>query len=85
MIKKIFAVYDNVAKVFDAPVVVRHEAEAVRGFTDGVKSPDTMLNKSPDDYALHLIGTFDDVTGEVTVDGACEVLSARSIIGDVSE
>lgn len=65
MLWKVFSVVDNGAKVFMAPFVVRHEAEAVRSVLQAVQSGDSMVSKYPQDFFLFQIGTFDDVTGEM--------------------
>ncbi|AZL82679.1 nonstructural protein [Apis mellifera associated microvirus 3] len=63
---RVFAVYDAKAEVYNAPFFTQTVGLALRGFTDEVRNPDSMLNKHPEDFSLFEIGEFDQLTGAIT-------------------
>lgn len=64
---KLVSVFDSASGVFARPFPVVAIGQAVRDFTDEVNrvADDNPLHKHPEDYALHLIGDFDDNAGTV--------------------
>lgn len=63
---KIFAIYDQKAKVFIPPFYAHNEGTALRQFSNAINSPDSDMSKYPEDFTLFLIGEFDDNKGEIT-------------------
>lgn len=66
MKRTICVVFDSAVQAFGQPIFVRAIGEGLRSFSDEVnrKAPDSALNAHPDDYVFHLLGVFDDETGE---------------------
>jgi len=62
----IVSVRDNAVETFARPFVVHHPRQAVRSFTDEVNNPESEISRHAEDYELWEIGSFDDVTGQVT-------------------
>jgi len=63
---KMFTIFDNKADVYSPPFYALTDHAAVRTFSDAVNTTDSPYNKHPEDYALFLIGDFDDRTGCIT-------------------
>lgn len=61
----IVSIRDSAADVFNRPYFAPAIGAATRQFMDEVNrvSDDNMLNKHPEDFALFLLGTFDDSNG----------------------
>lgn len=62
---KIYSVYDSKAKFFSAPFFCINDDIAIRSFTEATNDSSTQLNKFPEDFSLHTIGTFDPDTGTI--------------------
>lgn len=60
---KVFAIYDSKSKAFSQPFYAINEEVAIRNFASAIADPKTELNKHPEDFSLHLLGTFDDGLG----------------------
>ena len=65
MKQSVYTVRDDVAETFCLPYVCMNDGVAVRAFYHGCKDPGSMISKSPGDYALYVIGVFDDDTGVI--------------------
>lgn len=65
MLQQLFAVYDKKAQLYAKPFAMQNKAVALRAFGNACADPSTELFKHPADFCLHLVGTFDDETGEV--------------------
>ncbi|WNK12599.1 MAG: nonstructural protein [Microvirus sp.] len=64
---KIISLFDSAVESFGRPIFVRHPGEALRSLSDQVNASDNNdLARHPQDYSLHLIGEFDEETGELT-------------------
>ncbi len=66
---KLFSIYDQKAKAFMRPFPAQAEGVAARDFATEVNnptSPDSNLHLHPEDFSLHYLGEFDELTGTVT-------------------
>jgi hypothetical protein len=63
---KIFTIYDSKVNTYKQPFTLNSTGEATRQFIDAINSPDSFLAKSPSDYTLFEIGTFNTDTGITT-------------------
>lgn len=71
----ICSIYDIKVAAYQRPIFVPATGAATRMFTDEVNRADSEMNKHPEDYALYLLGHFEDETGKVTpVHGNPELL-----------
>lgn len=66
----IIAVRDSAAESFHAPLFFPAIGMAERWFRDEANSnsQDGVINKHPEDYELHLLGSFEAMTGEIVTD-----------------
>jgi len=63
---KVISLYDSAVQSYGRPIFVRHPGEALRSLADQVNASDNNdLARHPEDYSLHLIGEFDEETGEL--------------------
>lgn len=64
---KLYSVYDKRAQTFGQIMAMPTDAHAVRSFTQEVNREDStnMLNQFPDDFSIHLVGEFNEDTGEL--------------------
>lgn len=61
MLWQLLAILDKAAGTTVGPIItVRHQIEATRAFLQLCLDPQTNIGKNPEDYALYLIGTYDD-------------------------
>lgn len=60
---KVFVVYDSKAEAYGMPFYQRSVGEAIRGFAQAAKDPNVQLSKSPEDFTLFQIGTYDEFAG----------------------
>lgn len=58
-----FSVLDKKAEYFSTPFFTRSLGEAVRGFGDEARNPDSQLAKHPNDFELYHIGYFHQHNG----------------------
>jgi len=58
-------IYDSKVKMFSTQLVPsRTIEEAIRGFKGACENKDTDFAKYPEDFTLHLLGEFDQLTGD---------------------
>lgn len=66
MIYLICSVFDRKAGVYARPFVTPNKAMARRSFEAARQDSSTELSKFPEDFSLHVLGSFNDETGEVS-------------------
>lgn len=66
MNKVICSVLDSTVGVFSAPFTSHNEGSAIRDFGHACLDPTTSLARSPSDYTLVLVGSFNDEDGTVS-------------------
>lgn len=66
MKRVICAVFDTAVQAFGQPIFCRSIGEGLRSFSDEInrKASDSALAAHPQDYVFHLLGTFDDESGD---------------------
>ena len=69
-----YTVKDSVAGTAMSPFLAVKDAVAVRYFSGAVADPNSQINKTPGDFSLFRIATFDDETMVV------EVLSPELVV-----
>lgn len=62
----VFSVYDTKAAAFLPPFFMPQVAVALRALSDCVNDPAHAFGAHPEDYVLHHIADFDDVSGELS-------------------
>ena len=61
----VYSVYDSKAQTYNVPFFMKQDGQALRAFIDLVNNPQTDVAKHPEDYALFLLGSFDDEDGVI--------------------
>lgn len=67
MIRNIYAVLDARAGIYSAPFLSINDAVAIRALEQAATDPNCDISKSPLDYFLQLLGTFDDESGRFNI------------------
>lgn len=75
MILRMFAIRDVKALAFMVPFFMPQEGMAIRAFQDMVNDKEHMCSRHPEDFALVLLGEFDDNNGAVVPLDAPKVIS----------
>lgn len=65
MFKQYYSVYDKVSKIYQQPFLQHNDAMAVRSIGDAVRK-DEIFSTHAKDFALYLVGAFNEETGELT-------------------
>lgn len=60
-----FSVHDTKAEFFSTPFFTRSLGEALRGFGDEARNPESKLSLHPMDFHLYHVGYFHQDTGEL--------------------
>lgn len=68
------AISDRALSAYMRPFFAPNVATARRSFNDEVNRADSEMNKHPEDYELHLLGYWDDVTGRFELSAESEVI-----------
>ena len=63
--KLLIALYDRATEAHAPVMTVNTRNEAIRSFREAVNDPQTPMFKHPTDYELYMIGTYDDIKGEI--------------------
>lgn len=65
--KKVYAVQDAKAGMFNQPIFLLSDGEALRSFMDACQpgNDQSMLSRHPEDFNLFYIGEYDELTGEL--------------------
>ena len=61
-----YAIFDKKALSFATPFFAARDAVAVRSFEDLVRDTRSLVSQHPEDFALHLVGSFEPETGCLT-------------------
>lgn len=81
MLRQVVCVFDSAVQAFGSPFMVPALGAALRAFSDEVnrksdRVEDSPLYHHPEDYTLHLLAAFDDLTGEYSApEGGRRVLA----------
>lgn len=73
----VMSILDNKVGAFTSPFYSRAKGEAIRSFSDAVNEEKSQFNRHIDDYALYLLGVFDDNTGMFVTQEPQRVITAR--------
>lgn len=79
MMLKMYSVFDSKAAAFLPPFFMHTDNVAKRTFSDCANDPQHMFSKHPEDYTLFCLGSFDDVTGVVSVKSQHDNLGLAAI------
>lgn len=62
----LYSVRDTVAGAFCRPFAAPNNGLAIRDFDFAARDPESQISKTPQDYCLFLVGSFDEETGVIT-------------------
>lgn len=83
---RVFAIFDEKARNFNAPFFMVHKGEALRAFGDLCLDERSKISKHKEDYKLYELGVFDDASGKLVSldvpDFVCNATDFSSIVGD---
>lgn len=80
MIKQFFAVLDSKAGIYGNPFISLNTETAIRDFTYATTDPETQISRYPEDFALYLLGSFNDETGEIIHAGVEILVHAKQVL-----
>jgi len=63
---QLYAIFDKKTISFSQPYVYKHVEEAIRSLKMTLEDPKSLLARHAADYALYLVGHFDQETGRIT-------------------
>lgn len=72
------SVLDMVAQQYGRPFFTINEGSAIRGFTDEINNPESVLFRHPTDYQLFSLGSFDDESAQISQTGVPKLLISGS-------
>lgn len=81
MIMFLLSLYDRRAEEYRPPICVRSLPVGIRDFSQAVQSEQLQIvQQYPEDFALVQIGTFDDLTGLISVVPVQVVIEAGEVL-----
>lgn len=83
-IKRLYTIYDNVARLYAPPFLASGHCEAVRTFRSIAESDNTVMGKNLDHFILTWLGDFDsdDAQVDILTDGPVTICSAYDAVND---
>jgi len=85
MICTIYSIQDSKTGIFCRPFIMQTEAAAMRDFAHAANSPDNDVGRYPTDFTIFRLGSFDDLTGRITVEPSPVALALASSLVRPSE
>lgn len=80
---RIYAVYDDKARVYGTPQFMLTDGIAIRTLADVVKEPSSMIAKHPEDFSMYELGSYDEASGKITpLENPAFLIRAVSLIED---
>ncbi|AXL14452.1 nonstructural protein [Microviridae sp.] len=64
-LQNLYSVCDTVAGRFSPPFISANDRTAQRDFITACRDPQSMMSKSPLDYHLYSLGTYDQDDGQI--------------------
>lgn len=78
-VKEYYAIYDKCRKAYLGLMEKPNVKCAIRDFEIMTKDKNSLLNKSPEDFALYKIGDLNEETGEFINNDISKVMSANEV------
>lgn len=64
MEQQLYSIYDEITEIYNTPFSVINEKDAIRSFRLLATDLSTLVGKSPQDYSLYRVATYDTCTGK---------------------
>lgn len=81
MKKPMFAVFDNVAKMYLTPFLETTDGTAVRAIQDAMKG-DHPFAKHPQDFTLTRLGMYDEELGDLNQESKADIIELKQLTGE---
>lgn len=62
---KCYSIFDTKAGYFNTPFFATNDVVAIRSFREASEDPTTSIHRTPSDYELFALGTFETDSGEL--------------------
>ena len=69
-----YAIWDSAAEYYSRPILLNNDEVALRSCHEWMMDADSHIRKSPQDYTLFNIGTYDDETAQIVPADKFEVV-----------
>lgn len=76
-----FAVFDNVAKMYLTPFLETTDGTAVRAIQDAMKGEHPFA-KHPQDFTLTRLGMYDEELGDLNQDNKADIIELKQLVGE---
>ena len=76
-----FAVFDNVAKLYLTPFLEATDGTAVRAIQDAAKG-DHPFARHPQDFTLTRLGLYNEETGELNQESKKDIIEIKQLTGE---
>lgn len=80
MILKVYSFFDKKVGIHSVPMFFAHDAYFYRGASALVSDLSTSVGQHPADFDMHVLGTFDDQTGQFAQAGIVSLGSCVSLL-----
>lgn len=77
---RIFALYDHRLGGYTNPFAMQTEGMAWRWFADQMSDPQNPMRRWPQDYELHVLGSFDKQTGRLTPSDCAALVASGDVV-----
>lgn len=82
---QVFSIFDKKAGVYNTPFFCINQQVAVRSLCDLCSDARSFVAKHPEDYALYLIGEFDEFNGALTPSAPVAIAEAVACMPPVAQ
>lgn len=82
---QLFSVFDTKARIYLAPFVARSQVDAIRQIALSFHDPhmkDTPVGQNPTDFELFFVGSFEDESGDLSVNKPTFVANLGNLSAD---
>lgn len=77
-----YSVYDEKAKAYNIPFFYPQNDLAIRAIKDSLRNPNSVISRHPEDFAVYVIGTYNDLDGKLESFAQPELLARVSEIAN---
>lgn len=77
---EMYSVYDRKVREYGAILLAPNVGAMGRQVQVGVRGSNSLMEKYPEDFEIHKVGTFDTDTGEVVAPGRPEIVAPLTVV-----
>lgn len=78
---RMYVIKDELTGFTPNIMMMANDAEATRALKIAVDDEGSMINKSPEDYSIYYMGTYETETGALMTEQPTKIASARAVKG----